>query len=486
MDTTDPSPRSREVDLTRAPLGVKAASALVAAIAASDDRVERYYLEVKSDLNLSQKNDVAKIAKFILGSANRLPSVASAAFEGYGVMVIGVAPGEVRGVPPVEVLELDKVIGQYLGVTGPRWDVVRVPITGSTNEVLVVVVDPPEDGQDPFLCRKEGENLYNGRVYVRADGETREAKAEELDLLLKRGKYQAAPDVSFEVDVAGMAYPVSLDDARTADAYIAQTKQRLLAALPQQEPEPEEGRSDVFDAARASIVGPNMAAMMQEIMKGSGLGGGVFGFDPESRTEEQYRASIARWEERVREEWREAPDKLAGYALDGVSIRVSNATKVFFHDVEVKIHLEGAVRGIVWRDGSNSYRELDLDLPSPPRSWGPTPRVPFNPGLINPPHYIPTPNFPSTYRSPLDWNNGGSVDLTLDVGDLRPRQTFSSDDDELILVLPLTADAEVHGTWEITARDHNEIYTGELTVLVGPPLELTDAVREFLKLDRPA
>jgi hypothetical protein len=74
------------------------------------------------------------------------------------------------------------------------------------------------EGQDPFLCRKEGENLYNGRLYVRADGETREAKAEELDLLLQRGKFQAAPDVSFEVRIAGMAYPVSIDEARTVDA----------------------------------------------------------------------------------------------------------------------------------------------------------------------------------------------------------------------------------------------------------------------------
>lgn len=482
MDTSDPNPTSAEIDLTRAPLGVKAASALVAAVAASDDRVERHFLEIKSDLDLSQKNDIAKIAKFVLGAANRLPSIASAAFEGYGVMVIGVAPGDARGVSPVEVLELDKIVSQYLGASGPRWDVVRVPVSGSTNEVLVIVVDPPEDGQDPFLCRKEGENLYNGRVYVRADGETREAKAEELDLLLQRGKYQAALDVSFEVSIAGMAYPVSIDDAQTVDAYVALSKQRLLAALPQSKPEPSDERSDVFEVASAATGGTNMAAMMQEIMKGSAFTGGVFGSEPESRTEEQYRTAIARWEARVRENWLEAADKLAGYALEGVSIRISNATKVFFHDIEVKIHLEGAVRGVDWRDGSGSSRKLDLDLPSPPRSWGPTTRTPFNAGLINPQHYMATPNF-SAYHSPLNWNNGGSVDLTLDVGDLRPRQTYASDDDELILILPLTAEAEVHGTWEITARDHNDIYTGELTVPIGPQLELTKAIRELLELD---
>lgn len=484
MDTNTPGPKSAEIDITHPPLGVKVASALVGAVASSDDRVERHYLEVKSDLDLSQKNDIAKIAKFILGSANRLPSVASVAFGGYGVMVIGVAPGDVRGVPPVEVLELDKVMSQYLGASGPRWDVVRVPVSDSDNEVLVVIVDPPEDGQDPFLCRKEGEHLYNGRVYVRADGETREAKAEELDLLMQRGKYQAAPDVSFDVDIAGMAYPVSIDDSRTIDAYIGQTKQRLLAALPQPEPEPREERSRVFDAGGRITGGPDVSAMMQEIMKGSALGRGMFGSDPESRTEEQYRASVARWEERVREKWREAPDELAGYALDGVSIHVSNAAKIFFHDVQVKIHLEGAVRGIAWRDGSDSYRKLELDLPAPPRSWGPVARTPLNAALFNPQHFVATPSFRSTYRSPLDWNNGGSVDLTLEVGDLRPRQTHASDDEELILILPSSAtDAVVHGTWEITARGHNDIYSGTLTVPLGPPLELTHAVREFLDLD---
>ena len=475
---------SAQIDTSRAPLGVRAALALVQAVAAGDDRVERHFLEVKGDLDLSKKNDIAKVAKFILGAANRLPAVASAAFEGYGVMIIGVAPGEIRGVPPIEVLDIDKIVSQYLGAAGPHWDLVRVPVKGSTSEVLVILVDPPRDGQDPFPCRKEGDNLFNGRIYVRADGETREAKAEELDLLLRRGKYQPAPEVAFEVEIVGLARPVQIDHEKTIEAYIARVTSRLLDALPKPEPAPDPEPvhlSRGFDATGASA-----AEMIQEMVKRSGTAGppfSVLGSDPEERTEAQYRASIERWERRVREKWGDAPDILAGHALKGVAVRVSNATKIFLHKVEAKVHLNGDVRGILWRDGSLPLSDLDLDLPTQPRAWGPVPRSPFNPYMMGQPQYASPSFIASSYRSSLDWNNSGSVDLTLNVGDLRPRQTFTSDDDELILVLPPTAQGEVHGTWEITARDHNEIYTGEIGVRIGAPLDLTGAVRQYFELD---
>lgn len=227
------------LDITRAPLGEIAAARLVDAVAAGDDRLERHYLEIKSDLDLTRKTDLAKVAKYILGSANRLPDVAAAAFEGYGVMILGVSPGEARGVPPIEVLEISKIVGQYLGAAGPRWDVVRVPVDGSANEVLVIVVDPPRNGQKPFPCRKDGDGLIDGRIYIRADGETREAKGDELDRLLERAAVQVPPDVSFDVTIEGLAHPLDVNDATTREAFIDTTSARLIAALPQPEPDPK-------------------------------------------------------------------------------------------------------------------------------------------------------------------------------------------------------------------------------------------------------
>ena len=167
----------------------------------------------------------------------------------------------------------------------------------------------------------------------------------------------------------------------------------------------------------------------------------------------------------------------------GVAIQVSNASKVFFHDVEVRIHLKGDVRGIEWRSGSISIAEVELDLPLAPREWGPVSRNPLGSLPFDFGQTYSGAAISSSYRSPLDWTNSGSVDLTLDVGDLRPRQTYAFDDDELVLVLPPTANDEVRGTWEITARDHNEIYSGELAVQIGPHADLTTLVRKILELD---
>lgn len=50
-----------ELDITRAPRGVLAAQALVAAVAEQGDLAERHYFELKS--TLSTKKDKAKIAK---------------------------------------------------------------------------------------------------------------------------------------------------------------------------------------------------------------------------------------------------------------------------------------------------------------------------------------------------------------------------------------------------------------------------------------
>ncbi|MGB5937265.1 MAG: hypothetical protein WBG76_15555 [Ornithinimicrobium sp.] len=117
-----------ELDTTRAPRGLLAAQALVAAVTEQGNLAERHYLEPKSALDLSTKKDREKIAKFILGAGNRMPDVAAKGFEGYGVMVVGVAQGAITGIPPVEMMEISKAIQQYVGPAGPRWDIVWVPV----------------------------------------------------------------------------------------------------------------------------------------------------------------------------------------------------------------------------------------------------------------------------------------------------------------------------------------------------------------------
>ncbi|QBE49839.1 hypothetical protein [Leucobacter triazinivorans] len=464
-----------ELDLSRAPRGVLAAQALVLAVADQGDLAERHYLELKSTLDLSTKRDKEKVAKFILGAANRMPDVAAAAFEGCGVMVIGVAKDAITGIHPVEMMEISKVIQQYVGAAGPRWDIVWVPVEGSDNQVLVVVVDPPAPGQGPFPCRANGESLTDGRIYIRADGETREAKSEEVDLLIQRGLTGAPLEVDFAVEVIGEVASVMFNKAATIDEYLARQRQRLVAALPLKEPAPQQGTT-------ASIKGINGISGYLAAFEGLSSVGGDLLAEPEDRTEDEYLASIDRWEENFRQAWEAALPKIAASQLVPTVIRVTNRTTTFFHDVEMKLHLEGEVFAFDYSEPEWVDDFSDLELPAPPRAWGPWRRTLDILNYAHLANYVPS--SASQYNPPsVSYRNGGSVELDLDVRELRPRGTYESEEDEFVLIVADHSLTSIHGTWELTARDHNDIYSGEIDIVVGGKRDLTGIARQILRLD---
>lgn len=454
-----------ELDITRAPRGVLAAQELVATVAEQGDMAERHYLELKSTLDLSTKKDKEKIAKFILGAANRMPDVAATSFEGYGVMIIGVAQGAITGIPPVEMMEISKVIQKYVGAAGSRWDIVWVPVEGWTNQVLVIIVDPPKLGQAPFPCRSSGDSLTDGRIYIRADGETREANSEELDLLIQRGSAGAQVEVDFAVEVLGEVASVTVDEENTVDEYLNKMRARLIDAMPRPSPQSTDAASLTaglagLSAYRAAIDGfsPVVSALME----------------PERRSEEEYLESLDRWESRFRAAWTAALPKIAASQLRPAIIRITNRTTTFFHDVEVNLHLEGDIFAFDYSKPEWADDFSDLELPHPPRKWGPTQRSLDILNYANMGHlYTPS---PTQYIPPsISYKNGGSVDLNLDVGELRPLGSYESEEDEFVLVVADASLTSIRGTWQLTARDHNEGFTGEIDVPVMEPRCITEA-----------
>jgi len=217
-----------EIDLTRVPRGELAARVLVAALAQTDDRAERHFLEIKSSVDLKSKEGIAKVAKFILGAANRMPDVAARYFEGHAVMVLGVGAGSTPGIEPVEALDIERGVRPYLSVNGPRWDLQRAPVDDG-REVLLVIVDPPKTGQPAFPCFKDGPGLNNGQIIVRGDGETRQATGEEVLLLQQRGRLDR-PDVDLTVAIEGTAVAYRCDESVLEDHIESETS-RLIAAL---------------------------------------------------------------------------------------------------------------------------------------------------------------------------------------------------------------------------------------------------------------
>lgn len=348
------------VDLSRAPRGELVAAELVAAIAAHGllaDLTERHYLELKGPENLNSKADKQKIAKFILGAANRSPERAAAAFEDYCVMVVGITKNGAEGIDPIETLELQKVIKPFLGEAGPRWDVVRVPVEGSTKQVLVILVDPPQAGQPAFICRDNGDKLASGHVYFRDDGETRQATADEMDMLAARGVVRSGAPVDIAVSMVGPVVPVVVEETRTLEEYIAVEREALINALPKP-PKPTTATPNAPSGHQSAI-----AELSKSISSGN-----IFGSSPEERTKEDYLASIDDWEARFRTAWPKAVRRFAGYALDAAEVQIENRAKTFLHDVEVNLHLEGEVRAVDYEELPKRIDDMKLKLPAPPRN----------------------------------------------------------------------------------------------------------------------
>ena len=80
-----------DVDLSRLPTGLLSWGSLVEYAGTFDDRVERYFLEVKSSVDLNTNSGRAKVAKFILGAANRDSARAATRFGGHAVLLLGSA-----------------------------------------------------------------------------------------------------------------------------------------------------------------------------------------------------------------------------------------------------------------------------------------------------------------------------------------------------------------------------------------------------------
>ncbi|MGS2591073.1 hypothetical protein [Streptomyces hebeiensis] len=112
------------------------------------------YLEVKGPLDMNSKATTAKIAKFLLGAANRRPGEAARHFHGCALLVIGAQKNSAPGVPRgTEAHELEDRLRPCLGPQFPAFEFGRIGID-SDHEVLFVIAQPPEDGQTIFPCHR--------------------------------------------------------------------------------------------------------------------------------------------------------------------------------------------------------------------------------------------------------------------------------------------------------------------------------------------
>lgn len=160
------------------------------------DKAESQGLEVKSSLEFSTRSErnksYAKITKFILASANRDQKQAIRDYQGYGVMLIGVTQNEVCGLEDIpEQHNFEDATRGYFGSAIPAYRFISHEFEGKN--LLFVIVDPPVNGKEIYICSKEyrsqekgGDQLRDGAIYCRESTQTIEANSVQVRDMINR------------------------------------------------------------------------------------------------------------------------------------------------------------------------------------------------------------------------------------------------------------------------------------------------------------
>lgn len=439
---------AHDFDTDVIPLGERALRHVLDNVLARGDEAETDYLEVKRPLEMGKNETTAKIAKFLLGAANRKPDRAAQNFRGYCVLVIGAEKGFAPGVPRgTEVHELEDRLRPYLGPDFPGFEFGRLPVDAN-NEVLFIVALPPRDGQPMFPCSKtfQGQDkrdaLEDGRIYVRGKSNTRPARSEDIAALIARGQAQEKVPINLSIEVPGEIPVVQK---------VSETLERMRAY-----------RLSEFEKERDAERARNSRPFGSPI--------GLRNMFHTPRTEEEQAKCLAEWRAREVEQLEKGRHHLLGVGLNGAIIHVVSRGRfvskpqltITFRDCEVYDFLD--------RDefNMNVIAEPVIDPP----------RMPGYGLLASPPQV-------RIARHPVEWQNrDGDAEVRITLESFRPDDRWASDRDDFVLVSRDGTATSVSASWVLTEEGSDNLVTGEFTVPTATPVDAGEILRDLMKSGR--
>lgn len=421
-----------EFNLRQLPSGEIERQALLDYVMSTDDRIERHFLEVKSDVDLNLKPGRGKVAKFILGAANRDPAVAEGYFEGHALMVLGATHGAADGIDGFEAKDLHRDVTAWIGTDGPRWGFDRVPLDNG-RDVIVVDVWPPTGGV--WACRADGDDetaarLRNGELYLRVEGETRVATGDEKHAMFARLREAPRKRADVSVAVAGCVRAAGVD----------------VGVLEQAIVERAERMRDAATARSRSRIS----------------------FQQDRRSHTDFQQEVDAWEESALIGPAVGLVAMAAAIHPGIQVEIRNGAKRFMQDVQVELKLDGSVFAL-WRGDDDE--ELPL-FPNTPKPWG-------TDTLLSPIMMTRDLALLRAVRSSANRDRDRKVVikekrpavLTIDMRALRPHEVFTTEPRKLALVM-LVEDAsepppEILCTYRVTASNmDDDVIHGEFMIPV--------------------
>ena len=339
------------IDTTQALLRPSQLEALVRAVHVADEHDEHDWIEWKNTLDFTTADDKWHVAKQILGFSNRTVATAQRHTGGYAYLLVGVEPGALTGVTSIDNADLTSAIERYVGTA--RWSLEQVQVDGK--KVVILIVEPPKPGDDPFTLRKAYRNFPEGAIFVRSPGRTEQASTVQVQALMERAKaMRETLDIGIRAEPATIEFGPSLDDNRI-DELLVEERSVLMAPNRSRRPAPHsQGYSELAGAGYSSI----MSALS-----------GLQAFARERR-DERSETDYAQEVETYLDELREAVKVHhlhERYNRPAASLRlvVDNPTDRNFRGLHVVVHVEGDVRR--WEEDivDELYRAEELPDTSP-------------------------------------------------------------------------------------------------------------------------
>lgn len=493
-----------DYDLSRRPGRPSEWLALAAAVLASTEPEENYWLEEKSRLDWEKPHGTGTLAKAILALANRDPQRASTVLEGRGVVIV-------TEIEPLDNADLENKLAAYVGGSdGPRWEPHWVRV--DDKPVLVIEVDAPQGGDPPYTLRQKFDDYRATQVFVRETGKTVLASQADTVRLARRLLATETADTLDVVLGFTTEKPMSTYfwDDTAVEAFIAGDESRLLKSLADIETEraraaaakAAEEKAAVDAAAAASLSSRSapsamynlgsrsrgefdptggFAAMSDAIERQARLlTGGLTETHKEDRTPEAFTAEVARYAKGAREAMPEALATIARRVVPLPTFWLTNLAERNYTAVEVTIRVAGEAEAES-RDWEEEVR-LRTMLPKLPRKYGPWKSTTALGGIFasqgfgNYAPVLPPMDYGVASASRREIQNGGSFRARFDPINLRPGDREMEVESDLVILVPRDRVEPVVVRWEATASNVDAIARGEFVLpFDGEPIDVLEA-----------
>lgn len=431
--------------MRQGPLSEARIRALVADVRDGIVAIEGDWVEWKRSLDFSTTKGRFPLPKNVLGMANRMPETALRNLDGRGYILVGVEPGSIVGMNPVDPAEFHNWIDPYVKATGPDWQLHYVKVEDKT--VAVIEVAPPRPGDPIHALRKECSGFRRGTIFVRKNGKTHPADDQDIENLTQRAQ---GAHLDFDLLLIG-AERISWFDRSVVEAEIKRIADR--------------SRVSQLEHAHSYRAGSESETPLTHTLRRAM----AEAYPKERRSLHEYESEVDEWHT----EWTHDASQhwvenyiVAGHGVH--SLRLRNLTDQNFASVEVRLQIERVqVEDDIPSDA--------VELPERPRRFGQGTSL-LDIGHIDRAILMQRVDFPTSFDLPefsviqLE----GAVEVAWNAGHLRPVDSIESA--ELCILVDAPQDSNHFAiTWSATSTSVNGVFEGVLEIpLAAHPISFDD------------